>query len=39
MTYQEGLEVAQKFGIENEYNACIDDGMTPEEVLRIWNLV
>lgn len=38
-TYQEGLELAQRWGLESEYKACIADGMSPTEALEEWDLL
>lgn len=32
-TYQEGLELAQRWGLESEYKACINARMSPTEAL------
>ena len=39
MSYQEGYNIAKKYGFESEYMACIADGLTPEEALREWDLL
>jgi hypothetical protein len=33
ITYQEGLELALKYGMEYEYNNAIEDGDTPFQAL------
>ena len=38
-TYQEGLELARRWGLESEYMACIADGMSPTEALEEWDLL
>lgn len=38
-TYQEGLELAQRWGLEFEYRMCINDGMSPTEALEEWDLL
>ena len=38
-TYQEGLELAQRWGLESEYKACINAGMSPTEALEEWDLL
>ena len=38
-TYQEGLELAQRWGLESEYKACIKAGMSPTEALEEWDLL
>lgn len=38
-TYQEGLELAQRWGLEHEYKACINAGMNPTEALEEWDLL
>lgn len=32
-TYQEGLDIAKRWGLESEYMACIADDMSPTEAL------
>jgi hypothetical protein len=38
-TYQEGLDLAKRWGLESEYMACIADGMSPTEALEEWDLL
>ena len=38
-TYQEGLDLARRWGLESEYMACIADGMSPTEALEEWDLL
>lgn len=38
-TYQEGLELAKHWGLESEYKACINKGMSPTEALEEWDLL
>lgn len=38
-TYQEGLELARRWGLESEYKACINAGMNPTEALEEWDLL
>lgn len=32
-TYQEGLDLAKRWGLEKEYEDCIAEGMSPTEAL------
>jgi hypothetical protein len=38
-TYQEGLDLAKRWGLENKYMACIADGMSPTEALEELDLL
>lgn len=38
-TYQEGLTLAKRWGLEHEYKACIAEGMSPTEALEEWDLL
>lgn len=38
ITYQEGLEIASKYGMECEYNDAIEAGDTPIQALMEWDL-
>lgn len=38
-TYQEGLELAKRWGLESEYEECINSGMSPTEALEEWDLL
>lgn len=38
-TYQEGLELARRWSLENKYMACIADGMSPTEALEELDLL
>lgn len=38
-TYQEGLNLARMWGLEEEYEECIKEGMSPTEVLEEWDLL
>lgn len=38
-TYQEGFELAKRWGLESEYMACIVDGLSPTEALAEWDLL
>ena len=38
-TYQEGFELAKRWGLESEYMACIADGLSPTEALAEWDLL
>ena len=38
-TYQEGLELAKRWGLESEYMAGIADGMSPTEAREEWDLL
>lgn len=38
ITYQEGLELASKYGMEYEYNNAIEAGDTPFQALMAWDL-
>ena len=38
-TYQEGLDLAKRWGLESEYMACVADGLTPTEALAEWDLL
>lgn len=38
ITYQEGLAIAQKYGMEVEYNDAIEAGATPLQALLEWDL-
>lgn len=31
ITYEQGLKRAQEYGLEGEYNDCVNNGMTPQE--------
>ena len=39
MTYQEGLELAKQYHLEDEYNACIVDDMLIKEALKELNII
>ena len=39
MTYEEGLAIAKEYYLEDEYNAFIADGFSPEEALQEWYLL
>lgn len=39
MTYEQGLAIAKEYHLEDEYNACIADGMSVEEALQEWDLI
>lgn len=34
MTYEERLAIAKEYHLEDEYNVCIADGMSPEKALK-----
>lgn len=38
-TYQEGLELAQRWGLESQYMACIADNLSPTEALEELDLL
>lgn len=38
-TYQEGFDLAKRWGLESEYMACIADGLSPTEALAEWDLL
>ena len=38
ITYQEGLTIAEKYGMEYEYNSAIEAGDTPLQALMEWDL-
>ena len=38
MTVQEALNYAAIYGLQNEVQQCLDDGLTPEQALREWDL-
>lgn len=38
-TYQEGLDLARRWGLEKEYKDCIAEGMSPTEALDEWDLL
>jgi hypothetical protein len=39
ITYKEGLAIAEKYGMEIEYNMSIDRGDTPLQALMEWDLL
>lgn len=39
MTYQEGLALATKYSLEEEYKECINNGDSPEEALQEWDIL
>lgn len=39
MTKEEALEIARKYGLENEVNYAMKNGHSPEEALYEWNIV
>lgn len=39
LTYDEGLAIAENYGMEEEYNHNIDNGFTPFEALNDWDLL
>jgi hypothetical protein len=39
LTYKEGLAIAEKYGMEVEYNIGIDAGDTPLQALMEWDLL
>jgi hypothetical protein len=39
ITYKEGLAIAEKYGMEIEYNMSIDSGDTPLQALMEWDLL
>lgn len=39
MTYQEGLELAKQYHLEDKYNACIADDVSVEEALKEVNII
>lgn len=39
LTYEEGLAIAEQYGMEVEYNHNIDDGFSPFEALNDWDLL
>jgi hypothetical protein len=38
ISYEEGLAIAQKYGMEEEYNMGIESGDTPLQALMEWDL-
>lgn len=38
MTAQQALNYAALYGLQNEVQECLDDGLTPEQALREWDL-
>lgn len=38
ITYEEGLTIAEKYGMEFEYNMSIEAGDTPLQALMEWDL-
>lgn len=38
ITYKEGLAIAEKYGMEVEFNMSIDAGCTPLQALLEWDL-
>ena len=38
-TYQEGLNLAKRWGLEKEYKDYIAEGMSPTEALEEWDLL
>lgn len=38
MTEQQALNYAALYGLQNEVQQCLDDGLTPEQALREWDL-
>ena len=39
ITYKEGLAIAEKYGMEVEYDMNIDAGDTPLQALMEWDLI
>lgn len=39
VSYEQGLKIAIKWGLEYEYNECINKGDTPLEALKEWDLL
>ena len=38
ISYEEGLRRAKEYGLEIEYQSCIDTGMTPQEACFEWDI-
>lgn len=38
ISYEEGLTIAKKYGMEEEYNIGIESGDTPLQALMEWDL-
>ena len=38
MTAQQAITYATLYGLQNEVQQCLDDGLTPEQALREWDL-
>lgn len=38
ITEEEALRVANKYGLYNEIKELLDEGMTPEEALKEWDI-
>lgn len=38
MTAQQAINYASLYGLQNEVQQCLDDGLTPEQALREWDL-
>lgn len=39
VTYKEGLLIARRYGLGMEYEAAINNGYTPTEILDEWDLL
>lgn len=38
MTIQQAIDHAAIYGLEEEVKQCLEDGLTPEQALREWDL-
>jgi hypothetical protein len=38
VSYEQGLERAKKYNLENEYQECINNGMSPIEACFEWDI-